>query len=207
MRKNGYIYHVPRTGGNSTYKWFEMLSRKGLTRLWNDGHSHFRSKKQLAQKFAAQAKKKDGIILKPEDLITITWLRDPVAHSVSTHTYHKQRGNSPRGFDPNFSKWIRGKNSSIGGFVGFFSSDRKLKTAIKNLETVNFIGFTDCFNNDMNKIMKIFGLNFTYNNNKINSSTGRFKPSAADIKYLRERRKIDYALVNEFRKRRGLSLY
>jgi hypothetical protein len=209
MRKNGYIYHVPRTGGNSTYKWFEMLSRQGHTRLWNDGHSHFRSREQLAKKFAAQAKKKDGIILKPEDLITITWLRDPVAHSVSIHTYQKRRGGGAkkfRGYDPDFSKWIRRKGSP-GSFVGFFSSDGKLETAIKNMSTIDFIGFTDYFNSDMNKMMKVFGLNLKYNNKKINSSTGQFKPSAADIKYLKERRKIDYALVNEFRKRRGLSPY
>ena len=208
MRKNGYFYHVPRTGGFSTYKWFEKLSRRGYTRLWNDGHTLFKNKKQLVKRFASRAKKKDDIILKPEDLITITWLRDPVAHSVSLHTYQKSHGGAKtfKEYDPDFSKWIRRKGSP-GSFIKFFAADGKLETAIKNLETVDFIGFTDLFNSDMNKIMEIFGVDLKYNNKKINSSTGQFKPSIVDVKYLKERRKIDYELVNEFRERRGLSPY
>jgi hypothetical protein len=212
MKKNGYFYHVPRTGGFSTYKWFEKLSRMELTRLWNDGHSPFKAKKQIAKKFGGRAKKLDNIILKPEDLITITWLRDPVSHSISTYTYIKSHGGAKkfRGFRPGmtFSEWIRAKGSP-GNYVKFFApGDGKLETAIRNMETINFIGFTDNFNNDMNRLMKVFGLShIKYNNAKINSSSGKFKPSEIDIKYLKERRAIDYALVNEFRARRGLSPY
>ena len=212
MRKNGYFYHVPRTGGFSTYKWFEKLSKMGHTRLWNDGHSPYKNKEQLVKKFGGRAKKLDKIELKPEDLITITWLRDPVAHSVSTYTYIKSHGGEKkfRGFKNGmtFSEWIRQK-ASPGSYVKFFApGDGKLETAIRNMETIDFIGFTENFNNDMNRLTKTFGVhNLKYNNLKINSSTGSFKPSKADVEFLRERRKDDYLLVNEFRKRRGLPPY
>jgi hypothetical protein len=211
MKKNGYFYHVPRTGGFSTYKWFEKLSRKEWTRLWNDGHTPFKSKKQLIAKFGSRAMKADGIELKVEDLITITWLRDPVNHSISLYTYIKTHGGEKkfRGFKDgaSFSEWIR-RPGSPGNYVKFFApGDGKLETAIRNLETVDFIGFTETFNSDMDRLMRFLELDIKYNKKKINSSSGSFKPSKKDIKHLKERRVEDYILVNEFRKRLGLPLF
>lgn len=211
MRKNGYFYHVPRTGGFSTYKWFEHLSRQGLTRLWNDGHTPFKSKAQLVAKFGSKAFEADKINLKSEELITITWLRDPVDHTASLYTYIKSHGGHQKfkGFPEGvtFSEWIR-LEGSPGNYVKFFApGDGKLETAITNLQTANFVGFTENFNDDMNVLMEVFNIKLKYNNQKVNSSGQRYQPSKDDIIYLKQRRELDYALVNEFRKARGLKPY
>lgn len=211
MRKNGYFYHIPRTGGFSTYKWFEDLSKRGLTRLWNDGHSPYKHKIQLAAKFSPQAQKADGVIINPDELITITWLRDPVIHTASLYTYMRSHGGHTtfRNFHEGitFSEWIR-SHGSPGNYVKFFApNDGKLETAITNLETVNFVGFTENLNGDMNLIMKVFDIKLNYNNEKVNFSGQRHQPSKDDIDYLKKRRELDYALANEFRKRRGLEPY
>lgn len=208
-RKQGYFYHVPRTGGFSIYRWFERSSKAGLTRLYNDGHSPFKSKEQLIAKFSKRAENAGNPII-PEQFMTITWLRHPVLHAASCYSYAKAHGGAKK-FKTftdgmTFSQWIRQK-ASPGNYVKFFApGDGKLETAIRNMETIDFIAFTDRFNPDMNAISKLFNIPWPYDGAKVNASN-RVEPNKEDIAYLRERRADDIQLCNHFRKKRGLKPY
>lgn len=200
--KYGYLYHVPRTGGFTTYKWFSNFGKQGLTRLYNHGHVPFKTRRQICRLFNKQ--------LDPEELITFTWMRDPVDHAASLYSYivshggHEKWKNFKKGIT--FSQWIRCEGLP-GSFAKFFDPGRgDPDIAIENLKTLNFIGFTEQLNTDMNLIMNLFQVPTRFNNMKINAAK-KLIVSPVDAALIKERRSADYKVLNYFRQQRGLPFY
>lgn len=203
-----YFYDCPRTGGTSIKKWFRdnpCMKRLhyGTTEQWH--HVPFQPIETLNKDFNRSKIK------------TLTFLRDPISQTVSL--YAKIKNHRDHSFKDHFSKmtfseWINGsfREDVIScpepwgfSFVRFYAQDGMLDTAITNISTINFIGFTERLDKDMNLFLA--NIPAIYNGHRLNVSHKDFKISINDKKIIREVRASDYKLVNHFRKVRGLPLY
>jgi hypothetical protein len=207
-----YFYDCPRTGGTSVKRWSK--SQNNLKRL------HYGVKPWHHVPF-----KRPDIIdqdLRPRvytgNISTLTFLRNPLEHTISL--YAKIR-NHKHAYASKFQKisfqeWINGdfaKDVETApepwGFsmVRFYDPETgNLEKAIYNIESINFVGFTERLNQDMNLFLESIGLLQNYCGNKLNPSQRNFEiDGTKDI--IKEARAQDYQLVNYFRKKRGLQLY
>ena len=92
--------------------------------------------------------------------------------------------------------------------VRFYDPDTKnLDRAIANIESMDFVGFTDRLNQDINKLMDLIGISQRYNNARQNQVRRNFTISPKDRQHILDVRADDLRLVNHFRSKRGLRPY
>lgn len=204
--KNFYFYDLPRTGGTSFKRWCK--NRKGIKRVYfGEGkgwhHVPFESVEKLA----------------PGKIWTFTLLRNPIEHTASLYAkirIHKHAYRTKL-LGLNFNQWIRGifevdmvSSPAPWGFsmVKFFDPvSENLDVAIKNIESMDFVGFTDRLNSDINLMFKKIGVEDAFNGPRLNVARRSFEVTEGEKKVIRIVRADDFKLVNHFRKKRGLSLY
>jgi hypothetical protein len=196
-----HFFHIPRTGGFSIYKfWGKRKIRKRFgVQLSNNGHTSYR----------------------PYNCPTFTFIRDPIEHARSLYAYIKTHPGMPmhkkvKGL--NFSQWIRNRPDHLskgrpGSFAAFLSGtkrqdpEKELELALKAIDQITFIGFTDNLAQDMNIILRdIAKVDLRWDKTQVNSSA-RAKPkvSKADKGYIKEVRAADYVLIKHARARRAKS--
>jgi hypothetical protein len=183
-----HFYHIPRTGGFSLYYLFEHIYKVSKARgnpivLSNNGHTHFA----------------------PKNCPTLTFVRDPVAHTISIYIYiitHKAHKGHDFAQKRTFSQWIRDVKS-IGSYVGFFSK-HGLEAAVENLSSVDFIGFTERYTQDVNAMLKHFKIPFKYDGRKHNASHRQVIPSKNDLEYIKKVRAGDYDLLRRVIQRKKI---
>lgn len=207
-----YFYDCPRTGGTSIKHWCKR--NNDLKRLYygQDGGWHHVPFKPL--------KEIEG--LRPQGMVdriwTLTFLRNPIDHTVSLYAKIRNHKHSYKDKLKNlsFSDWIHGDfikdvdtapSSWSFSMVNFYSSDNNLRSAINNIESVDYVGFTDRLTYDMNQFLIKVGTNAKFDGRKLNTSSKNFKITSDEKKIIREVRSRDFELVNHFRKKRGLSLF
>lgn len=206
-----YFYDCPRTGGTSFKRW--ALNAPNVKRVhFGDGrgwhHVPFRPRSELYE-------------LAPENqrIFTFTLLRDPVEHTASLYAKIRVHKHSYRNVLANlsFEKWIkdvfeedRKSSPAPWGFsmVRFFDpKEGKLENAIANVESIDFVGFTERLNDDLNLMFKKANIKANFDGRRLNPGSRRFKLTAADRLAIKRIRYDDYQLVNYFREQRGLQPY
>lgn len=208
-----YFYDCPRTGGTSVKLW--CRDNKVLNRLhygddkggWH--HVPFKPKSEIDE-------------LKPvgvDKIWTLTFLRDPVEHTASLYAKIRNHKHSYRDRirSLTFTKWIHGVfGEDVGcapapwGFsmVRFYDpKSDNLETAIKNVESIDYVGFTDRLVDDMNGFLSMVGEGVKFDGRKLNVASRNFGISESDRRIIREVRAADFELVNHFRRKLGLSTF
>lgn len=209
-----YFYDCPRTGGTSIKHWVRKQSsikriHYGDGRGWH--HVPFNSREEISNLAPSGFK---------ENFFTFTILRDPIEHTASLYAKirkHKNHGYKSRLLKFEFNEWIgkifeddRKTSPDPWGFsfVRFYDpKTHDLEQAIKNIESMDFVGFTERLNQDMDSMLKIAGTKEKFDNRKANNIQRDFKISPVDRLHIKRIRFDDYQLVNHFRKKRGLPAY
>lgn len=209
-----YFYDCPRTGGTSIKKWCK--SKNNFKRLhygtrpaWH--HVPFKPleliDKELRPKNYSQK------------IWTFTFLRNPYEHTLSLYAKIRNHKHAYAGKfkKMSFSDWILGdfpkdvvSTPQPWGFsfVRFYDPETgNLEKAIKNLESIDFIGFTERLNSDMNLFLNKMSSTSKFDNRKLNISQKNFKVDDKLREIIKQVRSNDYKLVNHFRSLRGLKLY
>lgn len=183
-----YFLHIPRTGGFSLYYLFGQCN---WVHWWNNGHAHFRRPPII-----------EGV---EHDVPIFTFLRDPVAHSVSIYKYHRTHSAMGEAYtlaaNNTFSDWLR-KTPSVGGF--WQQLGRNPEAALTNLRSMAFVGLTEQLTEHVNEMLKQFGVGQTYDGRIVNAVTSvQVRPTPDDIDFIKKVRADDYPLVAEVKKIRG----
>ena len=209
-----YFYDLPRTGGTTLKRW--VKNRRNLRRLhygspkpWH--HVPFTPLPILDQQLRPRGYN--------QKIHTITLLRDPCLHTISLYgkIRHHKHAYASKFQSISFQEWIHGdfpddvlNTPDPWGFsmVRFYDPEtHNLGKAIENIESIDFVGFTERLNSDINLFLLNMGLPEAFTDMKLNVSRKGFKASEDDLKVIREVRSQDYELVNYFRKKRGLEPY
>jgi hypothetical protein len=210
--KHFYFYDCPRTGGTSFKRWSKRTP--GITRVYygdnKTGWHHvpytpIQEVRKLAPSNA--------------DFFTFTLLRDPVEHVASLYSkirIHKHAWR-PKLEKLSFHEWIYGdfkkdreEAPAPWGFsmVRFYDSETENRDrAIANIETMDFVGFTDRLNQDLDLLMDLAGSQVRFDRSRHNQVKRKFNISEKDRQHLLEIRADDLKLVNYFRNKRGLRPY
>jgi hypothetical protein len=207
--KNFYFYDLPRTGGTSFKHWARRC--KAIKKVhYGDGHGWhhvtFKPRSEVAK-------------LTSGDLFTFTILRDPIEHSASLYAKIRKHKHAycPKLAGLSFKNWIHGiyaedmmSSPAPWGFsmVSFYDpKTSNLDTAIKNIESMDFVCFTDRLNNDINAMLGKANAGVTFSSHRMNVASRHFEISNAERNVIRRVRAEDFKLVNHFRKKRGLPIY
>lgn len=208
-----YFYDCPRTGGTSIKHWFkkQQLIRRiyyGDKKGWH--HVPFKPREEVSQLAPSGLRDK---------VFTFTILRDPIEHTASLYAKirNHKHGYKPRLTDVTFTEWIeelfegdRKTSPDPWGFsfVRFYDpKTHKLEQAIKNIESMNFVGFTERLNLDMELMLKLANAKEKFDNRRANNARRDFKISSVDRMHIKRIRFDDYQLVNYFRKKKELPIY
>jgi hypothetical protein len=212
-----YFYDCPRTGGTSVKRWTK--NQHNLKRI------HYGSPKpwhHVPFKHPSIIEKE----LRPRGytgrISTMTLLRDPCAHTISLYAKirNHKHAYASKFKRIGFAEWIQGdfkkdvaETPNPWGFsmVRFYDPETgDLEKAIRNIEAVDFVGFTERLNVDMNKFLVKIGLSITFSGNRLNISRKGgpcMQFSEEEVEIIKRVRADDYRLVNYFREKRGLELY
>ena len=205
-----YFYDCPRTGGTTFKRWCRNGQIKrvcfGDEKDWH--HVPFKPRAEL-----------ERLVPNGGELFTFTILRDPIEHTASLYAKIKRH---KHGYRPviqhlSFDQWINGKFKEDAktmpdpwGFsmVKFYDPKTHcLNQAIKNIETMDFVGFTDRLNEDLNLMLIESRSKVKFNGPRLNCGIRDFVVKDQIKAIIREVRKDDYKLVNHFRCKRGLEPY
>jgi hypothetical protein len=191
-----HFYHIPRTGGHSVYECYKRQIRKHKIGLHNNGHTPFRV----------------------YNMPSFVFVRSPALHTLSSYHYirehrshklHNEIRNKP------LVKLLK-EGRVLDRFCGFFtpgykgSWENRLAAAKINIDKVSFVGFVERFDVDMSECLRrIFGINERYCGVMKNCSAvsrSSLRPSAEELKLLRDLRRDDYELLSYVLAKRGLRL-
>jgi len=205
-----YFYDCPRTGGTSFKKWCRDGNAKriyyGDRKGWH--HVPFKPRSEVC-----------SLVPPNYNLWTFTLLRDPVEHTASLYAKIREHKHSYcanlRGLS--FNDWITGpfeEDSKTSpdpwgfSFVRFYDPDtHNLEKAISNIESMDFVGFTERLGEDVNLMLRESGSKTFFNNRKLNSKARNFIVSDSEKEIIKRVRSDDYKLVNNFRTIRNLPKY
>lgn len=208
-----YFYDCPRTGGTSFKSWckgnphIKRVCYKDSKSDWF--HVPFNPREEI-----------ERLVPGENDLVTFTILRDPIEHTISLYdkiSRHKNHAYRSKLAGVSFSEWVHGvfevdRQSSPDpwgfSFVHFYDpKTRDVNVAIKNIESMDFVGFTDKLLDDLNSMLVQHQSAARFDNRRSNAGRRGFKVSKEDKLKIKLIRADDYALVNHFRKKRGLPTY
>lgn len=208
-----YFYDCPRTGGTSFKQWSRRCET--ITRLHfgdDKGWHHVPFRPRAAVSELAPAAQRDKVF-------TFTLLRDPIEHTASLyakirrhkHSYRKRLSNLK------FHQWVhqffevdRKESPAPWGFsmVRFYDPiTGDVDRAISNIETMDFVGFTERLTQDMQLMLEQANARAQFDGRRLNPGIREFKVSPADRLAIKRIRFDDYQLVNHFREKRGLQPY
>lgn len=210
MKQCYYFYDCPRTGGTTFKVWCKRGKikrvRYGGEKEWY--HVPFRPRDEIKT-------------LVPENstLFTFTLLRNPVEHTASLYAKIRSHKHAYKKVleGLTFEQWIKGKFQTDAhtspdpwGFsmVRFYDPiTHDLVQAIKNIESMDFVGFTDRLKRDLNLMLNISGSKINFNGPRLNRSRRDFLIKDDLRKIIKDVRSDDFKLVNYFRRKRGLPIY
>ena len=209
--KHIYFYDCPRTGGTSFKHWSRRAA--GLKRVYFGGSQIWHH-----VPFSPRDKVRE-LAPKGSEFYTLTLLRDPVEHTASLYSKIRVHKHSYReklkGLS--FQNWIYGRFEADRktapdpwGFsmVRFYDPETgDLNRAIENIESIDFVGFTDRLDKDLNLFLDQIGSNLKYDRSRKNAVRRAYHISPKDRAHILRIRSDDLILVNHFREKRGLKPY
>ena len=209
--KHFYFHDCPRTGGTSFKRWARNHSKVKHVHYGKEGkawhHIPFNSCGDI------------GKLTTSDKLWTFTLLRNPIEHTASLFSKIRQHkhGYRTKLNGLTFGQWVHGiYEADVGsapapwGFsmVRFYDPETEnLETAIKNIESMDFVGFTDRLDDDLNLLLTTADAHTKFDGRRLNVVRRSFKITDKDKNVIRRVRADDFKLVNHFRKKRGLDLY
>jgi hypothetical protein len=208
--KHFYFYDCPRTGGTSFKRWSRSSDKIkriyfGEGKGWH--HVPFKPRAEIQELFPRH------------QVFTFTLLRNPYEHTASLYAKIRQHKHSYRKnlAGLSFAQWVHGpfeadvaSSPAAWGFsmVRFFDPiTGDLSTAIKNIETMDFVGFTELLNTDLDLMFKKANIMEKFDGRRLNNKHRNFKITDEDKAVIRRVRADDFRLVNHFRRKRGLKPY
>lgn len=209
--KHFYFYDCPRTGGTSFKRWAKKCPtierlHFGEGKGWH--HVPYRPRSEILE-----------LTPPSRDVFTFTLLRDPIEHTASLYAKIKTHKHSYRDklARLTFNQWVtnhfevdREKSPDPWGFsmVRFFDPETgNLDRAIANIESMDFVGFTERLNEDMKLMFKKANVRAEFGGDRLNAKYRDFSITRVERILIKKIRFDDYALVNHFRELRGLQPY
>ncbi|MHA2055267.1 MAG: sulfotransferase family 2 domain-containing protein [Candidatus Hodarchaeales archaeon] len=185
------FHHIPKTGGTSI-KHFMQSSKLNFCENLNGKRNHI---KYLPKK---ELKKRLGLDC---DLFTFTFLRDPVEQSRSLYSYVKSHKNHlwhKKTVQLTLEEWI--EEFLEDSFCKFLSPKEPTAfAALQNLKSLDFVGFTETLENDMNRMLDILEYGGKYDG-RHHLKGKKFPITAKQIKLIKEKRPEDFKLHAEARR-------
>jgi hypothetical protein len=208
-----YFYDCPRTGGTSFKRWAnqsDIVERLhfGDGKGWH--HVPFKPR-EVVSALAPPAQR--------DKVFTFTLLRDPIEHTASLYAKIRRHKHSYRSklANLNFDQWIhkhfeedRSKSPPPWGFsmVRFFDPETEdVGRAIANIETMDFVGFTERLTPDLKLMFQKANTRANFDGRRLNPGIREFKITTANRVAIKKIRFDDYQLVNYFREKRDLEPY